>query len=288
VDNWSNHPDQLAGHVTNGNTERRHHMQATESQGDQATSSTMTGTQMNQMHVQQTQAHQPTVLTVDNWPDHPDQPDQLDDHVTIDNEENKDQIQVDTVDEVNQFTSSPVTMGRKVPMHQNRRDGDSDGNVDVENQAADEQDSVQYLTAARTRNMPNAIHHQQHLDSSTTTQNPSTSSHVPNRSIGQGNAVKMMKTAIKLVCCISLGFYLTYIPGVIVTFKVLGEISIVDMELGRYPDKYHLIRIFYFFAITLGTIINPFFHFSFNRPLTRALYKMLHIKMPAEWADSTT
>jgi hypothetical protein len=100
--------------------------------------------------------------------------------------------------------------------------------------------------------------------------------------------IRMMKTTIKLVGCISLTLYLTYIPGIIVSFQVLDEISIIDLELGRYPDKYHLLRIFFLFVIAVSTIINPFFHFLFNRPLTRALYKLLRITIPGEWRDSST
>ena len=99
--------------------------------------------------------------------------------------------------------------------------------------------------------------------------------------------IKTMKTAIKLVGCISLSFYLTYIPSMIATLSILGKVSIVDLELGRYPAYFYLMRVFYFFALTISTVINPFFHFYFNRPLKRALYKMMKIKIPVEWMEST-
>ena len=105
---------------------------------------------------------------------------------------------------------------------------------------------------------------------------------------GYQHLIKTMKTAIKLVGCISLSFYLTYIPCMIATLSILGKVSIVDLELGRYPAYFYLMRVFYFFALTISTVINPFFHFYFNRPLKRALYKMLRIKIPDEWIDSTS
>ena len=132
---------------------------------------------------------------------------------------------------------------------------------------------------------------------------PTTTSKTPPAAINSGTAagtqssninsgyqhlIKTMKTAIKLVGCISLSFYLTYIPCTIATLSILGKVSIVDLELGRYPVYFYLMRVFYFFALTISAVINPFFHFYFNRPLKRALYKMLRIKIPDEWIDSTS
>ena len=102
------------------------------------------------------------------------------------------------------------------------------------------------------------------------------------------NLIKTMLTAIKLVGCISLSFYLTYIPCVLVTFKVYSMVSIVDIELGRAPNYYYLMRIFYFFGLNLSGVINPFFQFYFNQPLKRTLYKCFRIRTNTNWETSSS
>jgi hypothetical protein len=230
--------------------------------------------QRNQIHVQQTQSHQPTVTTVSKWPT------PLDGHIVINEADNGHQKVTenhqDNAGDGHQSTSNTMT----VPA------GDNDVDDDVEIQGADYKDSIQSPAAAHKISVPRVIRCQE-PDSTMTTQNLSTTSSASNN-VGQGNTVKIMKTAIKLVGCISLSFFLTYIPGIIVMFKILGETSIIDLELGRYPNQSHLFRIFYFFGVALSTVINPFFHFLFNRPLTRALYKLLGIKVSVEWTDSVT
>jgi hypothetical protein len=90
-----------------------------------------------------------------------------------------------------------------------------------------------------------------------------------------GNSIRMIQTAIKLVGCITLFFYITYILCTVITLTVFTDTSRVDRQAGHYK----LIQVVYLLGLKFSTIVNPVFHLCFNRPLKKALFKMIGIKL---------
>ena len=96
------------------------------------------------------------------------------------------------------------------------------------------------------------------------------------------DVIHLMRIAIKLVGCISLTYWIFYLPTMVVIFYVLGKVSVVDMELGRVPEYSGFLRIWFVYCLGLTRVVNPIFHFCFISPLRLALKKLIGINNSSE------
>ena len=89
--------------------------------------------------------------------------------------------------------------------------------------------------------------------------------------------VNTMATAVKLIGCISLSYWVTYIPCLVVLHEMIGKTTLIEVELGQSPKWHFLLRYFFFFGLPLSNTINPVFHFHFNKRLKKDLFRLLRI-----------
>ena len=102
------------------------------------------------------------------------------------------------------------------------------------------------------------------------------------------NTVATIATAVKLIGCISLSYWLTYIPCLVALHKMVDSVSIADVEFGKHPMWHYLMRYFFFFGLPASCVINPVFHFYFNKPLKQALLSKLGIIKATTEHESVT